>query len=190
MKPGTFIAGHVRAFIALTLDAAAGAEVFALIARLKNERAFAGVRWVAGEGVHLTLRFLGPSRPEVLSGLEPVLREAAGRCPPSVVRLGDLGLFPERGSPRVLWLGMELPGPVLALQAACEAAARAAGFEAEGRAFRAHLTLGRWRDRGQRPTLPAVDLGTTSLDRLTLFRSDLRSSGAIYTPLATFPLGG
>jgi 2'-5' RNA ligase len=190
VKPGTFIAGHVRAFMALTLDAPAHAAVIALIARLKSDRGFAGVRWVVGEGVHLTLRFLGPARPEVLSSLEPVLRDAAARCPASVVHLGGLGLFPERGGPRVLWLGMELPAPVLALQAACEAAARAAGFEAEGRPFRAHLTLGRWRDRAQRPALPGADLGTTTFDNLTLFRSELRSTGAIYTPLATFPLAG
>ena len=51
--------------------------------------------------------------------------------------------------------GSRCPPPVLDLQRACERAARAAGFEREERPFRAHLTLGRWRERAARPDLPA-----------------------------------
>jgi 2'-5' RNA ligase len=90
----------------------------------------------------------------------------------------------------VLWLGVELPAPVLALQAACEAAAVAEGFEPETRPFRSHLTLGRWRERAPRPALPDVDLGTLALRELVLFRSQLRPSGAVYTGIARFPLQG
>ena len=57
------------------------------------------------------------------------------------------------------------------------------------RPFRPHLTLGRWRDRAPHPELPAVDLGTTRLETLVLFESDLRPGGAVYTPLARFALG-
>jgi 2'-5' RNA ligase len=35
-----------------------------------------------------------------------------------------------------------------------------------------------------------VDLGRAHLERLVLFRSDLRKGGSIYTPLAAFTLGG
>jgi 2'-5' RNA ligase len=89
----------------------------------------------------------------------------------------------------VLWIGLEVPAPVLDLQRACERAARAAGFEREARPFQAHLTLGRWRDRAPRPDFPPSDLGTTRLDTLVLFESDLRPDGAVYTPLARFALG-
>ena len=78
---------------------------------------------------------------------------------------------------------------MLTLQAACERAARAAGFEPETRAFRPHLTLGRWRDRAVRPTLPDVEPFTTRIERLTLFRSELRPGGAVHTPLHAFSLG-
>ncbi len=89
----------------------------------------------------------------------------------------------------MLWLGFEVAEPVLALQASCEAAAVAAGFEGETRAFRPHLTLGRWRDRSSPPSLPEVDLGETILDTLTLFRSDLHPAGARHAPVASFRLG-
>jgi 2'-5' RNA ligase len=101
-----------------------------------------------------------------------------------------LGLFPERGRPRVLWLGLDLPAPAARLQAACETAAVAAGLEPETRAFHPHLTLGRWRDGKPRPALPDVDLGKAQVRELILFRSDIRPSGSVYAPLAVFPLGG
>jgi 2'-5' RNA ligase len=88
-----------------------------------------------------------------------------------------------------LWLALEVPPPVLGLQRACERAARAAGFEREERPFRAHLTLGRWRNRASRPELPPADLGMTRLDTLVLFQSDLRPDGAVYTALVRLPLG-
>jgi 2'-5' RNA ligase len=76
-----------------------------------------------------------------------------------------------------------------ALQRACEDAARRERFDPEERAFKPHLTLGRWKDRAPRPTLPAADLGTARIDHLTLYRSDLRPDGAVYTPLRVFDLG-
>ena len=177
-----------RTFIALELDAGLRTAIGRLMADVRHR--FAGLRWVRPEGIHLTLRFLGDASPEQIAGLRESLRPLAGGCPPAQVRVGGLGLFPERGAPRVLWLGLELPERIHALQTACEAAAVAAGFVAEKRAFRPHLTLGRWRDRASRPELPPTDLGTTRLETLTLFRSELRQGGAIHTALATFGLEG
>jgi 2'-5' RNA ligase len=89
----------------------------------------------------------------------------------------------------VLWLGLDLPDPMRSLQAACERAARSAGFDAEARAYRPHLTLGRWRDRVPRPTLPQVEPFTTRIERLVVFRSDLKPTGAVHTPLHVLRLG-
>jgi RNA 2',3'-cyclic 3'-phosphodiesterase len=178
----------VRAFVALELDADLRTAIGRLMADVRHR--FAGLRWVRPEGMHLTLCFLGDASPEQIERLRESLRPLAARCPPAEVRVAELGLFPERGAPRVLWLGIELPEPIHTLQAACEAAAVAAGFVAEKRAFRPHLTLGRWRDRASRPALPPADLGPTRLETLTLFRSELRPGGAIHTALASFRLEG
>jgi hypothetical protein len=51
------------------------------------------------------------------------------------------------------------------------------------------VTLGRWRERARRPAAPALDLGTTGLGPVVLFKSDLRPQGAVHTPLREFPLG-
>lgn len=178
---------RVRAFVALEIEEALRARIAEGTAALRA--LLPGVRWVRPEGVHLTLRFLGWALPESLAGIETRLREAAAACPPSAARFSSLGMFPERGSPRVLWLGTHLEPSVLELQAACERAAAEAGFDPEERPFRSHLTLGRWSERVRRPELPPLDVGATRLERLVLFRSELRRGGAVYTPLAAFPLG-
>lgn len=176
----------VRAFLALPIDPAARSRLARAVEDLRP--LLRGLRWVSGEGWHLTLRFLGPSTPEALHRLTPSVRAAAAACPAGEGRLGGLGMFPERGSPRVLWLGLDLPEPVRALQVACEAAARAAGFAPEDRPFKSHLTLGRWRDRVPRPQLPPLELGPTGLAEVVLFKSDLRPQGAFHTALEVFPL--
>lgn len=178
----------MRAFLALELPDEAKRGIAA--AMLRRVESLPGLRRTAPEGVHLTLRFLGESLPEQLQALVPEVGAAAARCPPADARLSGLGLFPERGAPRILWLGVELGQAVLDLQRACEAAARQAGFAPEPRAFRPHLTLGRWRERVRRPPLEALELGVVRLERLVLFQSRLDSGGAVYTPLHTFRLGG
>lgn len=178
----------VRSFVAIELAPELRAALGELQARLRPR--LGAVRLVRPEGIHLTLRFLGQAAPSQLAALRAALAPAAAACPPVEARVAGAGTFPDRGSPRVLWVGLELPEPLLLLQGACERAARAAGFAPELRPFRAHLTLGRWRERGPHPELPEVDLGKTPLSTLVLFRSELRQEGASYTALARFPLGG
>jgi 2'-5' RNA ligase len=178
----------IRAFVALPLPDAVRREVAGVIARLSA--ALPEVRFVRDEGVHVTLRFLGWTRAETLAAIEAPLARAAAACPPFEMAIRGLGTFPERGSPRVLWLGLDLPAPARQLQAACEEAAVTTGLEAEARAFHPHLTLGRWRGRTRRPALPEVDLGSARTSELILYRSDIRPAGSVYSPLAVFPLGG
>ena len=177
----------VRAFVAVDLDAAARERLIGAMEALRPQ--LGGVKWVRPEGLHLTLRFLGASAEGALDCLKPRLASAASRCRAAEARLTGLGLFPERGAPRVLWVGLDFKPSLRALQSATEAAAVACGFARERRPFSPHLTLGRWRDRVARPALPATELGVARLERLVLYRSELRPGGAVYTPLATFPLG-
>ncbi|MGH7640167.1 MAG: RNA 2',3'-cyclic phosphodiesterase [Candidatus Dormibacteria bacterium] len=103
-----------------------------------------GVHPVRDEGVHLTLCFLG----EVAGGREPAVRLAAAAVaaatPAWQLQLGELGCFPPRGSPRVLWLGVG--GGTEQLRRLHQRLAEevaALGWEREGRPFHPHFTLAR-----------------------------------------------
>jgi RNA 2',3'-cyclic 3'-phosphodiesterase len=176
----------IRAFLALELPQGLRDALCGVVEALRAQ--LPGVRWVDPSGIHLTLRFLGWAAPERLARVQPAVAVASTHCPPLEVAVGGGGLFPERGSPRVIWVGARLPEAARTLQAACEAAAVAEGFPAESRPFHPHLTLGRWKDRARRPSLPPVDLGTWTVDRLVLYQSRPGPAGSVYTALAEFPL--
>lgn len=181
-------ADSVRAFVALDLDD----ELRRRLADLRSSLAltFPRLRWVRPEGMHLTLRFLGAASPDQIARLAPRLEAAAAASPAIDATVAGLGLFPDQRSPTVLWLGLSTGAGLSQLQAACEGAAVGVGFSPEARPFRAHLTLGRWRDRVPRPLLPAVDLGPTRFLTLTLFESDLAPGGSRYSALGRWRLGG
>lgn len=184
---GSAAGSRLRAFVALEVDDAIRTRLAAAIESLRP--VFPGLRWVSPAQVHLTLRFLGHAHPPALEALHGSLAEAAAACPPASLPVSGLGVFPAGARARVLWVGIGLSEAIVDLQASCEAAASGAGFEPERRPFSPHLTLGRWREPARRPELPALDLGQARVERLVLFRSQMHPEGAVYTPLASFPLG-
>jgi 2'-5' RNA ligase len=98
---------QVRAFVALELDARLREALGDLQARLRPR--LGPIHLVRPEGIHLTLRFLGSTTPQQMETVRPLLAEAASACPPAEVPVAGLGTFPEGGSPRVLWLGLDAP---------------------------------------------------------------------------------
>lgn len=185
------------AFVALELSKALQTAFAAEIVRLETE--IPGVQWMEHRRMHLTLRFLGWTTRERLNVLEPHLAAAARACPPIAATVSGLGTFPPSGRARVLWVGVDLPKSATKLQIACEAAAIECGFPPERRAFRPHLTLGRWVEPMRLRALPEVDLGATRLERLVLYRTEpakgeasipgVRRAVSVYSKLAVFPLG-
>ncbi len=111
-----------------------------------------------------------------------------------------MGAFPNNRKPRVVWVGLQTSAALQQLQSAIEDAATQIGIPTEERGFSPHLTLGRVRNdvspadlqtlSSALTSMQASDLGFMVAASFTLFRSDLRPQGALYTPLAHFPLAG
>jgi len=132
---------------------------------------------------HLTLRFLGSAkalqRDRVLEFLDDHLT-----VEPFTLGFGGLGAFPKPSRATVLWLGVERgSAETAALAAICEAAAVSVGFAPEDRPFHPHLTLSRIRPpqdlSGLVDRVPRFPL-TMTVDRVTLYRSDIGRGGASY----------
>ncbi len=154
-----------------------------------------GVKWVRGDSVHLTLKFLGSTDEAMVESIG----EAAARCARGMgtipLSVGGVGAFPDMRRPRVVWVG--LAGEVerlAALAGALEDACFELGFKKEGRPFRPHLTLGRVKDRLSVEAIKRIEqskdivLGDMVVDAIELIKSDLQPSGAVYTTLSRFPL--
>lgn len=189
----------IRTFIAIELPDSLKASLMELQERLKEQAPPRAVRWVRSEGIHLTLKFLGQTPVDQIKGLVESLSSACAALSPFIYTVGGLGCFPNLRRPRVIWVGVQEPTGMLArLQGAVEGACADLGFKRERRAFHPHLTLGRLRDRvstGERRAIgeliqgtEVASLGTVSARGVSLIRSDLRPTGAVYTTLREIEL--
>jgi 2'-5' RNA ligase len=156
--------------------------------------------WTQSENLHITLVFLGDIERPALDDVVEAVGVAASESEAIKVRAGKLLTFPQNRPAHVLALDFAQGGaPISAL------ASRIKGllYEAEKesshhynierkRKFHPHITLAR---TGRAPiTLferewnMTFDLDCT-LDTVTVFKSDLRRDGPLYTPLAEIALG-
>jgi len=182
----------MRLFVAMPVPDPARQQILKLLGRLRE----GGwpVRWVHNEGLHLTLKFYGEVADERLDVIEEALRYAADKTGALALRLSELGAFPSRTRPRILWVGIDAPPALELLHDRIERGSEAIGFPPEGVPFQPHVTLGRVRE-GQR--LPAGGLEDYSdgfeqtpfvAQELVLFESLLTTGGPRYESRLTLDL--
>jgi 2'-5' RNA ligase len=191
----------IRAFIAIPLPTPLLDRLVALQRRLERKTPPRSVRWVRGEGIHLTLKFLGDTPTEKLPEIEQALAVVARHAPTCTFTAEGLGCFPNIRRPRVVWVGVNEPaGRLEALQNAIEEVMTPFGYPPEKRGFSPHLTLGRIGRRASRDDAAQVGdivasttiepLAEVTVDRFALIRSVLKPAGAEYTTLHEFLLMG
>ena len=188
----------IRAFIAIELPDEIQVQLGELISQLQ-ERAPRAVRWVPAHNIHLTLKFLGNVSPTNLNTLIQVIRSEALRHRMIQFCVGGLGAFPQPNRPRVVWVGITAPPDLLELQHCVDRETARLGYPGEERGFSPHLTMGRVSQHASPGEVRQVaealagmrvgELGQVVVKQLTLFRSDLRPGGAVYSPLEKAPLG-
>ncbi len=182
----------VRAFFAIDLDERARRAAVAVADRLRAAAHGDAVRWVRGETLHVTLRFLGELELARVARLARCVREQTAALDPFRLELGGARLFPSRRRPVAVVLDVGPAEPLEALAGAVERGVVAAGFGPESRRFNAHLTLGRVRGRRFPRVTGEVTAGGENcpVTEVVLFQSELQPQGAHYTPIERAPLGG
>ncbi|MGA2548429.1 MAG: RNA 2',3'-cyclic phosphodiesterase [Rectinemataceae bacterium] len=208
----------MRCFIALPLPPDAREELvrWASAYRQNLGKGFAApdresrprLSWTKSEGYHLTLAFLGEIEGRAVEIAAASLDAAAGggEIPFS---FAGLGVFPRRGAWRVLFARIADEGKSAAFHARvnrslAELAAKAglpplnpewrAGPPASGRGFEPHVTLARAGERGgsgiPQTKAPPLITGEWTIRRCSLYKSELRRGGAVYTELRGVDLSG
>ena len=192
--------GVLRLFFAVPVPASARDRVAELIDRVQHEvgDGTARIRWVRVEGLHLTLRFLGPTPETLLPALQEGADAVASTATPFEVQLSGGGAFPSLARPRSLWIGVrEGADRLTELADALTDAAGACGLVLDTRPFAAHLTIGRTDGlrlgpvaaRALEHAADGLDAGF-SVDRFMLFRSFLGGGPARYEALHEARFGG
>ncbi len=186
--------GAVRTFVAVLIDEDLRNRIAEVQSRIK--KLAPDVKWVAPENLHVTLKFLGNVRedllPEVFSAVE---RAVCGRKP-FLVSFSGVGAFPNARRARVVWIGLEEGEDRLReLAASIDENLAKLNFEKEGNEFKAHITIGRVKTSKFLGELAkgvaevdARNLGVQRVSSVAVMRSDLRREGPIYTPLKVIEL--
>lgn len=186
---------RTRSFIAIEIPKKTKRKLMALARSLRKE----GIRasWLREPALHLSLRFLGDISPDERAAIESGLDAVCARTAPFALAVEGVGVFPNPRLPRVLWAGVS--GDVDALQLLAEAVedlARSAGFEPMRKRFKPHITLARFRNPNANEALnellnehAAFEGGAIPVERVSLFKSELRPDGADHTMLRSFTLG-
>ncbi len=188
-----------RLFIAIELPPAITTILTTAQEALKNVTPRQTVRWVDPTGIHLTLKFLGDTPTDSQEMLRNALQQAVSGHVSFTLSTGHLGSFPNVQRPRVIWLGVERDLQSLdALQRSVERTIAPLGFPTEQRGFSPHLTLGRVRREAQNDAVQRLGKVLTDfhapsptawkVESISLIRSELKSTGAVYTTFARAPL--
>lgn len=183
----------IRSFIAIELPSGVRAALADAATRLA--RTEADVKWVEAANLHLTLKFLGDVALERQPRLLQALGDLAAAQAPFTLAIGGLGCFPSLEEPHVVWAGLRSgAGECAALWRAVEGSCVRLGFARERKPFSPHVTLGRQRTGFRTAALASalsqlaqLEFGLVTVGGLTLFQSDLRPSGPVYTSLGEFP---
>ena len=156
-------------------------------------RAGSDMKWVEPENLHVTLLFLGEVDNREVAG---VCRAVAGSCAkiaPFMMTVGGVGCFGSPRRPRTVWAGLTEGGQEMtALHAALEPPLLELGcYRREGRAFTAHITLGRVKGEraddalaGALPKFAKWEGGTVEVREVLVMSSELRSDGPLYAVLS------
>lgn len=184
----------MRTFIAVSLDKEIKESVLSFINKLKKETQ--NVRWAKQEGIHLTLKFLGDISQDQSLKVQSILKETSEKHNIFSLSFKGIGTFPKgEKRARVIWIGIEDNGPLLNLQSDLEERLAKLNFPKEERKFHPHLTLGRVKNNlsiGNAFSLlenhKNTVFGDMSVNKISLFRSTLKPSGAEYNIISEFPL--
>jgi 2'-5' RNA ligase len=180
----------LRLFVAVEIPESVKDAIEEVFAPWREQ--FPKVRWAPRANWHVTLKFLGRTRPRLADWVPKQVEAAARDVEPFRTRATVVGGFPSPAKAGVLWAGLDDGHGRMSGLAASIEGALLEEFPAEKRAFHPHLTVGRSDPPVKLPRAFAETALLTEdweVDHVVLFRSHLRRPAPRYEPLARFPLG-
>jgi 2'-5' RNA ligase len=147
------------------------------------------LKLVEPQNIHITLRFLGEIRQELVQEIIEQMKEI--RFSAFKAEFRGLGVFPSLNRPRVVWIGIEQGAEKLAgIFETLEQRLRTLRVEPDRRGFTPHLTIARVRSGRNRDELARLvsemqdkEFGSINVNSVRLKKSTLTPSGPMYTDL-------
>jgi RNA 2',3'-cyclic 3'-phosphodiesterase len=189
-----------RLFVAVPLPPEPLAACQSLIDAVRSGPLGGIPRWVHVDNLHLTVRFLGDTPPDLVPDVALAVRDALAGSPAFEVVLAGAGAFPAARKARALWLGIEQgAGGLGALAAALDPALEPLGWPPDDRPYRPHLTVARLDSASIADGAAVADVLRSAATgwrtafrahRVVLYRSHLGGGPPRYEPVVEIPLRG
>ncbi|HVS14191.1 MAG TPA: RNA 2',3'-cyclic phosphodiesterase [Thermoanaerobaculia bacterium] len=151
--------------------------------------------WVRPGAMHLTLHFFGERELARAEEIAAALTAPIAAHRELSLHLARAGAFP-RARPRVVWIGLHESPTLDTLHRSVRETLDRLGEPLDERAFHAHLTLARCKERFRREHQARLDEAFADLEgiempvrEVVLYESALDPRGARHAPVARLPLG-
>lgn len=189
----------VRAFLAIDLPQELKKELFNLSKNLSYKDL--KLKWVEEENLHLTIRFFGNISENLVEKIYEKCKDVCKEIKPFDLKLTSTGYFPFKGTPRVVWIGIEEPSNnLLKLNNLLKKVLKTLKLKEDREEFHPHITLLRIKEKPDPNVFKTFfeELQKVSeklkgknffVREIVIFKSELYPSGPKYTPLKIIPLG-
>lgn len=152
-----------------------------------------GARWQSPEQLHLTLHFIGDVDGGTARRLAAALQSL--EAPSFELALRGAGVFPLRGQPRSLWIGVSDSEALLRVHRRCARILDKLGLPRESRRYTPHVTIARLKRSPEREVAAWIQShmlfasASFPVTRVLLYSSVLAPSGPKYRVEAATMLG-
>ncbi|MFA7421024.1 MAG: RNA 2',3'-cyclic phosphodiesterase [Melioribacteraceae bacterium] len=151
------------------------------------------IRWEFRDKLHITLKFLGDTDEALIGNIEKAIEDIVKNTKSFQMELGKFGIFRRNGEPKILWVGMKESNELERIVNEIGDSFTKFGYSKEERIFKPHVTLLRF--RGHERIDKILDLLEVKLPEkeyiakyITLYKSELKKGGSIYTAIKRFQL--
>jgi 2'-5' RNA ligase len=149
-------------------------------------------RWEDRDKIHLTLKFIGEVKeellPEIINELEFVKSYSSFNC-----EVSRFGFFFRDNQPKILWCNLDTDESIISLADELNKRLSKFDIEAEKRKFKGHLTLLRIKERANEDFIKRFkeykfNLIKFNSNKIALIQSILRTNGSEYKVLKIYEL--
>ncbi len=154
------------------------------------------IRWVNVDYLHVTLKFFGEFDPKLIPNFSNSLKVRLTSIGQFDLKIQNLGVFPNKNKPKVIWVGLDQPYELGIIFREIENAAVELGYPKDERGFSPHVTIGRVSNEALEPArigaailnYEEAEICISHVDQIIFFQSTLRPEGPIYSELFQLPL--
>lgn len=188
----------MRAFLAIDLPWELKKELWNL--KKVEEPPNIKLKWVEEENFHITLRFFGTISENLVEKISKSCETVCQKIASFKLEIKEVGTFPEKGLPKVIWIGVENKENFLEeLHKNLEKGFKSLKLEDKKEKFHPHITLIRVKEvRDEKALKEYLERLKKEAEKIkgknfivreiVLFKSDLLPKGPKYTPLKKISL--